>query len=130
MAKLYIAMYRPTEGNYEHWALYLDNDGISTVFEVIGEHGTFEANTLSVKPESSRRHKRSILVGTINKQDVPNLFKVMENAKIDNETIEWNCQDYVLEALAELYEECVIDEDDRDYERGTKQAKEKYFGAQ
>lgn len=52
----------------------------------------------------------------------------MEIAEIDNETTEWNCQDYVLEALDMLYDECVIDEDDKNYKKGTKKAKEKYYG--
>jgi len=128
MAELYIAMYKPRYGNYEHWALFLDDDGHSTIFEVIGEHRTFQRNSLSVNPENSRRHKRNILVGTINKQDIPELVKIMENVEIDNETSEWNCQDYVLESLEKLVEECVIDDDDKDYKKGTKKAKEKYFG--
>lgn len=130
MPKLYIAMYKPAFGNYEHWALYLDDDGDSTVFEVTGEHGSFTRNSLSTDPESSRRHKRNILVGTLNKQDVPDLFKTMDSVEIDNETTDWNCQDYVLEALQKLAEECIIDEDDEDYKRGTEEAKEKYFGPQ
>ena len=130
MAKLYIAMYSPIDGNYGHWALYLENDGESIIFEVVGEHGTFRANSLAVNPENSNRHIRNIPVGTVNKQDIPDLVKVMENMKIDNETTEWNCQDYVLEALESLYEECIIDEDDKDYKKGTKEAKETYFGPQ
>jgi hypothetical protein len=37
MAKLYVAMYKPVEGNYEHWALYLENDPEHTIYEVSGE---------------------------------------------------------------------------------------------
>lgn len=128
MAQLYIAMYKPRYGNYEHWALYLDDDGESTIFEVIGDHGTFTRNHLSVNPESSRRHKRNIMVGVINKQDIPQLFQIMESVEIDNETTEWNCQDYVLEALDVLCDECVVDEDDKTYKKGIKKAKEKYYG--
>ena len=52
----------------------------------------------------------------------------MRNRAVDNTTVEWNCQDYVLEPLEELCEECVLDEDDEDYEKGIRKAKRKYFG--
>lgn len=129
MPELYIAMYKPRFGNYEHWALCLKDDGDWTIFEVIGQHGEFKRNSLPMDPESSLRHKRNILVGTINKEAIPELLETMENVEIDNETTEWNCQDYVLEALDKLVEECVIDEDDEDYKKGTELAKGKYFGA-
>ena len=53
---------------------------------------------------------------------------MIDNTKVDNETTEWNCQDYVIELLETLYEECIIDEDDKEYKRGMKKAKDKYFG--
>jgi hypothetical protein len=34
---------------------------------------------------------------------------------VDNETTEWDCQDYVLEILDNLEEEFVLDSDDEDY---------------
>ncbi|KAI9655413.1 MAG: hypothetical protein M1829_000649 [Trizodia sp. TS-e1964] len=52
----------------------------------------------------------------------------MDSAEVDNETLDWNCQDYVLESLDKLSEECILDEDDEDYVEGVKKAKEKYFG--
>lgn len=128
MAKLYIAMYQPQKGNYEHWALYLSNGDENIVFEVGGQHPKFTKNVMETKPENSRRHRRSILVGTINEQDLPELRKKMDEVEVDNETVHWNCQDYVIEAIDHLREECIIDEDDEDYERGRKDAVENHYG--
>lgn len=36
--KFYVAFFRPLLGNYQHSALYLDNDEEKLIFEVTGEH--------------------------------------------------------------------------------------------
>jgi hypothetical protein len=128
MAKLYIAMYKPEEGNYEHWALFLNDGNQNVVFEVVGEHPNFTKRVIEANPKNSRRHERSILVGTINQQDVPELREKMDEVEVDNETVHWNCQDYVIEAIDHLHEECIIDDDDEDYERGRKDAVDNYYG--
>ena len=56
------------------------------------------------------------------------LRKKMDEVEVDNETVHWNCQDYVIEAIDHLREECIIDEDDEDYERGRKDAVENHYG--
>lgn len=127
MAKLYIAMYEQA-GNYEHWALFLDEGSEKTIFEVIGEHPNFVIHVLKGNPKSSRRYKRDILVGVIEEQDIAEVKATIEKAKIDNETVEWNCQDFCVEALDELVEGCFIDENDEDYIRGRKAVVDKYFG--
>lgn len=40
---------------------------------------------------------------------------------VDNETSEWDCQDYVLEILDRLQEDYVLDEDDEDYQEARKE---------
>ncbi|KFY44761.1 hypothetical protein V494_01331 [Pseudogymnoascus sp. VKM F-4513 (FW-928)] len=130
MPRLFIAMYEAGTGNYEHWALCVDGDGDNapTIFEVSGEHGTFAKSAVQDEPESRLLHKRNIAVGEVNERDMPELLKVTDDAKVDNETTEWNCQDYVIEILETLYEECIIDEDDEEFKRGMKKVKDKYFG--
>ena len=54
----------------------------------------------------------------------------MVNMKVDNETALWNCQDYVIEAINGLYDECIIDEEDEDYKKGKKSAMDSHYGAQ
>lgn len=50
MPELYIAIYQPKEGNYKHWALYLENGSEHTIFEVIELYPNFERNVMSGKP--------------------------------------------------------------------------------
>lgn len=82
------------------------------------------------KPESTNRHVESIGVGDVNDGDVPEFYSIMSKVEVDNDTLDWNCQDYVLEALEELAEECVLDEDDREYKTGMRKAKRDYYGPQ
>jgi hypothetical protein len=35
---------------------------------------------------------------------------VVDQVEVDNYTLEWNCQDYVIEIINELVNECIIDE--------------------
>jgi hypothetical protein len=123
-------MLKPIEGNYEHWALCLnDDDGdVPTVFEVTGEHPNFEKSTLKYNPKDTGRHRRDIVVGVINKRDIPEFLQTVEHSKANNTTVDWNCQDYVIELVEKLYDECIIDEDDKYYKKGLQEAKDKYFG--
>lgn len=127
IGKLYIAIYKPRYGNYKHWALFLESTE-SVIFEVVGEQGAFRKNTITGNSKNTTRHEKSILVADINEQDVPELKKVLSQVNVDNETMEWNCQDYVLDVLEALREDCIIDEDDAHYQKGINLAKEKYFG--
>lgn len=71
---------------------------------------------------STGRHLRDIIVGTINDQDVQKLRDLVEAAPVGNETVHWNCQDYVIENIDMLHEECIIDEEDQDYKAGREEA--------
>ncbi|THZ71404.1 hypothetical protein D6C85_05313 [Aureobasidium pullulans] len=119
MSALFIAIYKPLGGNYYHWALHLQTPH-PLIFET--SHET---------PETSSRRDRlveSIHVGDINTVDVEQLKEKINIQHVDNETVEWNCQDYVLEALESLVEECIVDGDDEVYVDGVERAKEKYYG--
>ncbi|KIW58779.1 hypothetical protein PV05_03276 [Exophiala xenobiotica] len=70
-AKLNIVMYEPRRGNYEHWALHLEHEANNTIYEVVGEHPSFEKNSVSARPQASANLKRSFQVGTINTRDLP-----------------------------------------------------------
>jgi len=129
MARLYVAMYKPIEGNYEHWVLYLENGAEHTIYEVTGEHPSFSKNVTSGRPTSTNRHKRSIFVATVNSSDLPVLREVISGMQPDNSTVHWNCQDYVLEILEKLEEECVIDEEDDEYVTAKRNVK-RHYGAQ
>ncbi|KAI9779900.1 MAG: hypothetical protein M1816_003309 [Peltula sp. TS41687] len=118
-AELYIAMYEPVEGNYEHWALVLEHDAVTTIFQVIGQSPEFKSSVLQgINPKGTNRHRRNILVGTIDKEDVQKLPDLVKKVAVDNETSHWTCQDYVTDVLDLLREEGFIDEYDEHYEVG------------
>ena len=71
--------------------------------------------------------KRTIFVYDINETDIPEFGKAISAVKPQNSISHWNCQDYVIEVLEKLEEECVIDEDDKAYISAKKQVK-KHFG--
>ena len=127
MPKLYVAMYRPVVGNYEHWALYLESQSEHKIYEVTGESPHFKTNVVSGKPTATNRHRRSIFVYDVNATDVPDFRKAVSAVKPDNSVTHWNCQDYVMEILDKLEEECVIDGDEKAYISAKKQVK-KHFG--
>lgn len=129
MSKLYIAVYKPHTGNYFHWALYLKGKP-SKVFEVTGEHPRFQRNVIETKPESTGRHIENIRIGEVNDTDMRQFLTIMSAQNIDNVTTGWDCQDYVLEAMDTLVEECVIDDEDESFVKGKKKAMKKYYGQQ
>lgn len=54
----------------------------------------------------------------------------MTKVKVDNETAYWNCQDYVIEAIDELYDNCIVDEKDKNYKKKKKSAVDSYYETQ
>src|SRR5438876_9890747 len=129
MPKLHVAMYRPVEGNYEHWALHLENGSENTIYEVTGESPSFVTSVIQSKPSATNRHKRSIFLSNINATDMPTFKDAISTIQPNNGVSLWNCQDYVLELLEKLEEECIIDGDDDQYVENKKKVKS-YFGPQ
>lgn len=123
MPLLYIAIYRPLEGNFKHWALFLDVSGSPYTFEAAGAHPSFTKEARIEHPESIDRYIRKILIADIADSDIADLIKYMETVAIDNETVEWNCQDYCLEAIEGMKDEFLIDENDEYYYEGLEEAK-------
>ena len=128
MPNLSVAMYKPPEGNYLHWALYLEDGSEHTIYEVINEYPHFKANVITgKKPDQSLRYQRSIFMYEINAPDVPGLDETISSVKVRNDIVHWNCQDYVIEALDLLEKECIVDGEDKSYIKAKKQLK-KHFG--
>ena len=120
-------MYTPVEGNYEHWALYLENGSEHTIYEVTGETPSFKTNVVNTEPKSTRRHKRNIFIADILPTDLPEFHEAVKIVKPDNSTVHWNCQDYVLEIIDQLEENMVVNKDDGEYQDAMKEVKS-YFG--
>jgi hypothetical protein len=72
---------------------------------------------LEVRPENSARFLEAVYIGEVQDQGFKEFEKIIKAANVDNETVEWDCQDYVLEILDTLEEECVLDGDDRVYQK-------------
>lgn len=106
--KLYVVFYRPRYGNYQHWALYLESETENIIFEVIGQHPNFQRNAVSAVPENSRSFISKLYVGVIGKNDVQGVRDAAKTVKVDNETMDWDCQDYVLEILDKLEAEFIL----------------------
>jgi hypothetical protein len=68
------------------------------IIEVVGSHPNFQFNTTQAKPEWSRRHVENILVGSVTDREMEQFFNITDEINIDNHTVHWNGQDYVLKA--------------------------------
>lgn len=113
--KLFVVFYRPRYGNYLHWALHIENGDEHQILEVDGEHPQFEYNTFMEDPNTSNTFLRQLFVAVLGEGDIERVKSAARSVPVDNETVEWDCQDYVLEVLERLQEDLVLDKDDADY---------------
>ena len=113
--KIFVVFFRPLDGNYQHWALHLDKEDEHETFEVDGSHPSFQRNVYTTDPRKSFNYIGSIYVGLISSADIPAMHECVASAYVNNETIQWDCQDYVLEILDKLEEELILEGDDEDY---------------
>jgi hypothetical protein len=97
-----------------------------TIYEVTGETPSFKANVVQSRPESTTRHKRNIFIVEIAPTDLNSFREAVAAVPIDNETVDWDCQDYVLEVLDHLEEELVIDGNDGEYIAAKEEGKSHY----
>lgn len=113
--KLYVVFYLPRYGNYQHWALYIENGKQHLIFEVVGQHPTFKRNIVIADPKRSKSFLQQLFVAVIHDSDIETVEIAAQSVPVDNETVEWDCQDYVLEVLDKLVEEFVLDANDEEY---------------
>lgn len=109
-------MYKPADGNHLHWALHLEEGSEEKIYEVLGEFPEFKPNVITgKKPNHTIRHQRSIFMYEINTRDLKGFREAVSSVKPENGVSHWNCQDYVIEILEHLEEECIIDGEDKAY---------------
>ncbi|PWY87217.1 hypothetical protein BO94DRAFT_535325 [Aspergillus sclerotioniger CBS 115572] len=90
---LYVAFYRPREGNYQHWALYINDGNDSIIFEVTGCHPDFKPHVIDARPQSSKSYLGSLELATLRDDDIEYIKEAAKEVKVDIETVEWDCQD-------------------------------------
>ncbi|KAJ0420286.1 hypothetical protein BJY00DRAFT_301684 [Aspergillus carlsbadensis] len=112
---LSVAIFQPRYGNFQHWALHLHTDQEDLIFEVDGEHPSFTKVTSPAKPTDSNTLIESLWVGEIGIPDVATVKRIVAQARVDNEALEWDCQEYVLEVLEACEREAILEDDDLDY---------------
>ncbi|KKK24673.1 hypothetical protein P175DRAFT_0498461 [Aspergillus ochraceoroseus IBT 24754] len=123
--KLYVVFYRPQCGNYHSWAPYVDDEDALMIFEVVGQHPDFQRNVVNAKAEKSKSFLGKEYVAVISKADIEKIKEVASTVPVDNETVEWDCQDYVLEILDKLEDEFILEEYDEDYREARRVLREK-----
>ena len=79
---------------------------------------------LSARAFSPRIFLGETFLCEIQPGDVQQLRDIAKEAKVDNETLDWTCQDYVVEILEALEEACIIGFDGEDYDREYAENKE------
>lgn len=112
---LYVVFFQSRYGNFQHWALYLDSGTEHIVFEVSGEHPSFERNVVAVHPETDPTYLGKLFVGLINHNDIAAVKDIVRETIVDNENVEWDCQEYVLDILERLQDGFYLDPDDEEY---------------
>jgi hypothetical protein len=94
-----------------------------------GEHPNFTFEKREGDPECSSRLRELIKIWDVNHSDIEELIRVARNMEIDNETESWDCQEWVIDVLSKLVEDCVIgffdDNDDEDDEKKFKEVMKK-----
>lgn len=123
--ELYVVFYKPRAGNFQHWALYIKNGNEPLILQVVGEHPNFERNVVSAFPQNSRSFLGDLYIGVIGDLDIARVKAAADAVHVDNETLEWDCQDYVLEMLDHLENDFVLESDDEDYQEARKILKRK-----
>jgi hypothetical protein len=53
-------------------------------------------------------------------RDIQEFEKIIIATNVQNGTVDWKRQDYVLEILGNLHEGCIIDGDDKSYQKKKK----------
>ncbi|KAK5260719.1 hypothetical protein LTS03_011385, partial [Exophiala xenobiotica] len=95
------------------------------IFEVTGSHPNFKRNVMNANPRNSQSYLQMIFLDSINPGEIAMVQRVAQTTAVDNETLEWDCQEYVLDMLEKLEEECIVDEDDENYKKAKRTLKRK-----
>ena len=112
--ELRVAIYRPEEGTYYHWAFIayiMDTIGFH-LFEVISQNWEpFRYTYRQTNPESSTRHQVSIPLATVSQDWLGTVTSTAQGIPLPRERNAWNCQDYIMELWKGMYQNGVVGHD-------------------
>lgn len=67
-----------------------------------------------------------IFLDNVHSRDTAMVQNIAATTKIENDIVNWDCQDYVLEMLEKLEEECIVEVEDETYKDAKKELMEKF----
>lgn len=103
---LTVAIYRPREGNFDHWAFCTYNKQTKEyrIYQVEGLANQLCATVLPKNPEGSDRLIKKILVGHTRESDTNKASEAIQGVQIQTEVSSWDCQEYVIDIMDSLEE--------------------------
>lgn len=75
-----------------------------------------KSEVIKARPESSSHYVDKNFVGYIRQGDVNIISTEASRAFVDNDTVEWDCQNYVLDLLDILEEHFIMDPEGEEYQ--------------
>jgi hypothetical protein len=95
-------------GNFLLWAICIQNEP-PPILEMAGEQPILTPNTLTSSPDNVARYIRNTEVDEAREDGLGQARLLIEATQVEDEPDEWKRQDYALEALKKLAEECLPD---------------------
>ncbi|KAF9034487.1 hypothetical protein BDZ89DRAFT_1012028 [Hymenopellis radicata] len=89
----------------EHWALAVITDivlGSARVFQLIGGMDSFCFESADFTIDADNKYCGGVQVGEVAASDIPNLEKWLRAVPIHRHRTDWDCQDWVIDAVRAL----------------------------
>lgn len=120
MASLYVAVYKTRGFNVPHWCLYtVDDNGDEMIFEALGPTGgPYQYHTQDATLQDSLEISETPKVGRIEADVWPEISTLLNELPLGGTGDRgWNCQSWVMEAIAALSKIGYLERDEGAIER-------------
>ena len=113
MAELHVAIYSCADQARPHRSLYAqDDDGNISIFEALGSAGMgFKFNNRCETMHNDERPSKVPHIGRIEADVWPDAMELLKKVPM-SVGLDWNCQSWVMEAIASLNEERYLEEEE------------------
>lgn len=112
---LHAAIYQPIKGNFDHWALAVEDkqQKVWNIFEVIraNDQDPFERNRSNANPNNTNKLRWLIELGEVDRRHFETIEDCVNDVPITDVAADWTCQDYVMEAHDKIHSKDLISED-------------------